>query len=263
MFNSISNYENNLYIQDQEVLGLESIDLSYSNSSSISKILGRSSPFTTISNAVSHQLSISRNLIYYDRIYEYTINKMKLNGNIQYNSISCRFSNAYVTDYSVNCAVGSIPKVSTNFIIYDEIGPGELTTPNNEVTNIFIPNQGSISLSCDNSSTNRIVGFSYAIKINTKPIYVLGSKNASEVVIVSPLEYSASVQVDVDDAFLQNSFNFLSTRQNKTLSFSIKDKTLTNVIQELTIPNASLISETLSSSADGGVKLTLNYIGHQ
>jgi hypothetical protein len=28
------------------------------------------------------------------------------------------------------------------------------------------------------------------------------------------------------------------------------------------MPNASLVAESLSNNADGGIKLTLNYIGH-
>jgi hypothetical protein len=70
------------------------------------------------------------------------------------------------------------------------------------------------------------------------------------------------VQIDVDDAFLQNSTGFLSGRQNKTVTFAVKSKDNTQTLQQLTIPNASLVGETLASSADGGVKLTLNYIGH-
>jgi len=261
MFNSTSNYENQLYILNKEILGVESIDLSYSNSAVVSKMLGRSSSFTAIGGSASQQLSVSRNLIYDDPIYSY-IDGNPLEGKISYNGKSCGFLSGYLTDYIVNCAVGSIPKVSTNFVIFDEITTGALPSPATQDTVIYIPNQGSISLICDYSSTNRVVGFDYSIKIGKKPIYVLGSKTPYEVITISPPQYTASVQIDVDDAFLQNSFEFLTIRQYKTVEFSIKDKTLTNTIQTLSIPNASLVSESLSSSADGGVKLTLNYIGH-
>ena len=261
MFDSTSNYENTLYILNQEILGVESVDLSYSNSAVISKILGRNSSLTTVGGATSQQLSVSRNLIYDDPIYSCTDGR-SLQGKIVYNNQAFGFDSGYLTDYIVNCAVGSIPKVSTNFVIFDEITTGALPAPNDPTGPIYIPNQGSISLICDHSSTNRVVGFDYSIKVSKKPIYTLGSKTPYEVVTVAPNEYSASVQIDVDDAFLQNSFNFLLYRQDKTVIFSIKDRTLTNTIQTLTIPNASLASESLSSSADGGVKLTLNYIGH-
>ena len=262
MFDSTNIYDNRLFILDQEILGIENVDLSYTNSAVISKSLGRTSSFTTVGGATSQQLSVSRNLIYNDPIYSYTYAN-QLNGSIVYNSQSYGFSNGYLTEYMVNCAVGSIPKVSSNFIIFDEIITKEsLPIQDGEVPTIYIPNQGSISLVCDHCSTNRVVGFDYSIKTNIKPIYTVGSKIPNEVVMISPNEYSASVQIDVDDAFLQNSFNFLLYRQDKTVVFTIKDRTLTNTIQTLTIPNASLASERLSSSADGGVKLTLNYIGH-
>jgi len=263
MFNSTSNYENRFSINDREILGIDSLDLSYSNPSNNSKILGRESSFTTINGPTSAQLSISRSLIYIDPILQYT-GSPAINGKIHFtnNNQAYGFSSGYLTEYMVNCAVGSIPKVSSNFIIFDELTSQAVPSYTFEPPAISIPNQGSISLSCDNSTTNRVVGFDYSIKITRKPIYTIGSKYPFEVVTFKNIEYSASVQIDVDDAFLQNSFNFLSARENKTVSFSIKDKTLTNTIQTLTIPKASLVGESLSSSADGGVKLTLNYIGH-
>ena len=261
MFGQLSNWENRFSINDQEILGIDSLDLSYSNPFNNSKILGRESSFTTINGPTSAQLSISRNLIYVDPILGY-ISPTRINGKIKYNDKAYGFSNGYLTEYMVNCAVGSIPKVSSNFVIFDEIKSQELPSYTEPSPQIYIPNQGSISLSCDNSTTNRVVGFDYAIKIPRKPIYGIGSKDPIEVVTFNNIEYSASVQIDVDDAFLQNSFSFLSARQNKTVSFSIKDKTMLVEISYLTIPNASLVGESLSSSADGGVKLTLNYIGH-
>jgi hypothetical protein len=117
-------------------------------------------------------------------------------------------------------------------------------------------------LTCDNSTTNRVVGFDYSVKINREPIYTIGSIVPAEVITDRVIEFNASVQIDVDDAFLQNSTGFLSGRQNKTVTFTVKSRDGLQTIQQVSIPNASLIGETLSSSADGGVKLTLNYIGH-
>jgi hypothetical protein len=76
------------------------------------------------------------------------------------------------------------------------------------------------------------------------------------------IEFAASVQIDLDDLFLRSGFDFISDRQNKNLSFSIKSRDLTQTLQSLTMPNASLVGESLSNNADGGIKLTLNYIGH-
>jgi hypothetical protein len=60
---------------------------------------------------------------------------------------------------------------------------------------------------------------------------------------------------------MKNSSAFLSGREDKIVSLSIRGRDGT-IIQSLTIPKASLISEQLSASADGVLKLTLNYNGH-
>ena len=66
----------------------------------------------------------------------------------------------------------------------------------------------------------------------------------------------------MDDAFLESGFNFLNSREDKTVSFDIDGRTGAN-IQALTIPNASIVSENLSMSADGSLRLNLSYVGHE
>ncbi len=60
---------------------------------------------------------------------------------------------------------------------------------------------------------------------------------------------------------LQSGFNFLTGRENNTLSFTINGRD-GDSLQSLTVPKASLVGEQLNASADGALKLTLNYIGH-
>ena len=161
----------------------------------------------------------------------------------------------------MNCAVGAIPKVNASFIVYDEMRSGVNATGTTN-TDIYIPSQGSITATCDNSSSNRVIGFDYSLTTNKKPYYTIGSEIPTEVKHLSPIQYSASVQMEVDDTFLQSGFDFLNDREDKTFSFSIKGKD-GSTIQSLGIPNASLVSEQLTSSSDGAVRLTLNYIGHE
>jgi hypothetical protein len=262
MFGQTTNYENKLFISGQEVFGVENLDISYSNSPVVSKYLGFTKGTTTVNGATQQKLSISRNLIYQDPLLSYT-GSAQISGSVNYNNNSYGFKSGFLDEYMVNCAVGSIPKVSTNITIYDELKTGVNNASGSVAAPTFyIPNQGSISLTCDNSSTNRVVGFDYSVRCIRKPIYNVGSKFPTEIALIAPSEFSATVQIEVDDAFLASGMEFLSKRQNKTLSFSIKSRDNSVTLQQLSIPNASLIGESLSSSADGGVKLTLNYIGH-
>lgn len=260
MFGSISNYENKFFITGQQVVGIESIDINYSNSPTVNKILGSTKGLTTIGGVTQQKISITRNLIYNDPLLSYT-GSSNITGGINYENKSYRFNSGYLDEYMVNCAVGSIPKVTTNITVYDEMQTGIQFTDSNSTPTILIPNQGSISVTCDNSTTNRVVGFDYAIKRYRKPMYTIGSLLPSEIVSFPILEYASSVQIDVDDAFLQSGLSFLKNRENKSISFIINGRN-GSLIQSLSIPNASLVGESLSSSADGGIKLTLNYIGH-
>ena len=261
MFGLLDNYENKVFISGQELLGVENVNVSYSNSASIARFLGHSIGHTMTASDAQKQVSFSRYLIYNDPILSLT-GSLPTSGSINYNGQAYGFNSGFLTEYSVNCAVGSIPSTNAALSVYGAMQSGINHSGSVAAPTIYIPNQGSISLTCDNSTTNRVVGFDYSVKINREPIYKIGSINPAQVITDSVLEFNASVQIDVDDAFLQNSTGFLSGRQNKTVTFTVKSKDNAQTLQQLTIPNASLVGETLASSADGGVKLTLNYIGH-
>jgi hypothetical protein len=262
MFGQVSSYENQFYISGQQLIGVESVELSYSNSANVFKPLGFAGGYTTVNSPTEQKLSISQNLIHSGGLINYT-GANNISGSINYEDNSYGFQSGYLNEYIVNCAVGSIPKVSSNITVYDAMVTGTKNAAGSVASpTVYVPTQGSISLTCDNSSTNRVVGFDYSVKIDRRPVYSIGSIFPKEIVTMPVMEYSASVQIDVDDAFLSSSTGFLSTRQNKTVSFTIRSRDNSLILQQLTIPKASLVSESLSSSADGGVKLTLNYIGH-
>ncbi len=261
MFGQVSNYDNKFYINGLEVQGLDNVDLSYSNSQKLVRLLGFDIGHTVVSGPVQQKVSLSHYLIYQDPIAAFT-GSASVSGSINYNGSSYGFQSGYLEDYSINCAVGSVPKVSAGFVIRDELASGtkdafgEVSLPP-----IYIPNQGSISVTCDGSTTNRVVGFDFAIKIPRQPLYSIGSKLSTEMFSPPVLEYVANVQIDIDDAFLSSGLAFLSGIDKKTVSFTIRGRD-GFLLHTWTVPKASLAGESLSSSADGGLKLTLNYIGH-
>jgi hypothetical protein len=265
MFGSKLNDEVNVNIAGSELSGISSVDFSYSNTANILKPLGSKKGLTTVGGGTQQKVSISRHLIYDDPVLNYTGSNNAL-GNIRYDYKTYNFSSGYLTNYSVNCAVGSVPKVNATFVVLDEltssgISSNESSEAGNPIDNIYIPSQGSISITCDNSTTNRVIGFDYSITANRKPHFSIGQESAVDIELIPPLEYTVQVQIEVDSAQPEDSYNFLATRENKTLSFGINGRNGES-IQALTVPNATLISESLSASDNGSVVLNLNYIGH-
>lgn len=262
MFGSRLNDEVNVNIAGTALSGISSVDFSYSNNANVVKPLGSKKGLTTVGAATQQQISISRHLIYDDPILDYT-GSSSMTGNIRYGGDVYRFSDGYLTSYSVNCAVGSVPKVNASISVFNEFESSNESSSEfgSSVSNIYIPSQGSISITCDNSTTNRVIGFDYSITASRKPHFSIGSETPVSVELVPPLEYAAQVQIEVDEAFPENSFDFLSNRENKTVSFDINGRGGED-IQALTIPNATLVSESISASDNGSAILNLNYIGH-
>ena len=267
MFDSKFNHEARFFAEGYELSGVENVSFSYNASQSLLKPLGTKDGMTTHSGPIQQTMSLSRVLTYDDPIFSYT-GEASLSGSIHYGDSYNYFNSGYLSDYSLNCAVGTVPKVSCNFQITDEIkkfdndedNPAEIPALETHPT-IDIPTQGSITIECDNSQTNRVIGFDYAVKCSRKAYFTIGSDNVKKIELVPPIEFTASVQIEVDDAFLQDSYKFLEEKENKTVSISVDGRD-GSLIQSLEIPNASLVGENLQVSADGSAKITLNYVGH-
>ena len=106
------------------------------------------------------------------------------------------------------------------------------------------------------------MGFDYSLEVVRKPYYTLGSETPVEVKYIPPIKYTATVQLEVDDVFLESGYSFLAAgKEEKTVSFAVNGRD-GGSLRTLTIPKASLVGEQLSASADGSVRLTLNYVGH-
>ena len=268
MFGSKLNYEGHFFIFDSmrnrgcELSGVNSIEIGYRNAATATNLLGYEKGATTIGGPTSQEVSLSWDLIYNDPVIPYTGANHIITGSFNYdNNASYGFNSGYLSSYSVNCAVGSIPKVNASLVVYDELRSG-VNASGIEVKNIYIPSQGSITATCDNTTTNRVVGFDYSLEMMRKPYYTLGSETPVEVKYIPPIKYTASVQLEVDDVFLESGYSFLTTgKEEKTVSLAINSREGAS-LRSLTIPKASLVGEQLSASADGLVRLTLNYVGH-
>ncbi len=269
MYGSKVNYEAHFYISGEgvtpdarELSGIETLDIGYQNSANVINPLGYQNGVTTIGGPTAQTVSFSRYLIYEDPILSFT-GDTAIAASFNYDdNTSYGFESGYLTSYSVNCAVGSIPKVSASLVVYDEMRSGYNASGTGALA-LYIPSQGSITATCDNTTTNRVVGFDYSLTSNRKPYYTIGLKGPAEVQHVPPIQYTASVQLEVDTVFMESGYSFLGTgKDSRTVTFGINGRDGT-ALQSLSVPNACLVSEQLNASAEGILRLTLNYMGHQ
>ncbi len=261
MYGSNLNYDSRFFVSGQELSGVQSLNVGYADSAAVANPLGFANGVTTVNGPTKQTVSFGRYLVYDDPIFNYT-GQENMSGSIHYQNVSYGFQSGYLEDYSLKCAVGTVPQVNTNFTVYDEMRTGYSASGSVAHPAIQIPSQGSISATCDNSTTNRVIGFNYSLKCKRKPYYTIGSETAREVKVIAPLEINASVQIDVDDAFMESGYNFLGTgKESRTVTFQVNGRD-GSTLWANAVPNACLVSENLTTSADGSLTLQLSYMGH-
>lgn len=272
MFDLKLNHEVKFLIYGINVSGIESLSLSNNLPLQQYQIIGRGSPVPIVSNTVNANLSITRYLISDDIFFNF-------NGildfsdssffvfpgcSIYYNNKHILLGLIHLNEYIINCAVGSIPKVTTNFYVPEfELIDSLIEDYSQEYQHppIFIPNQGSISIVCDGSSSNRVTSFDISIKPKMYQ-YTSIDHNYNQYAYDNYAEYSVNIQIDVDDEFLKNSnyYNSSKGRGEENIQITIKGRN-DQIIQTYNMPNAILTNEQLTVSSDGGLKLIRNYIG--
>ena len=267
MFGSKSNYDSHFFVDGEEISGVESVDINYSNSANISKPLGYHPGITTVGGPTQQTISVSRYLISNTPL-ESVFEGQNFSGSLNYEGAAYGFKSGYMTSVSVNCAVGAIPRTSYSLVVYDELRSGA-NASGTATSAIDIPSQGSISITCDNITSNRVIGFDYNATLNYKPYYTIGSEHPADVKYISPTTYNATVQLEVDDVMPKSGYSFLTEGKNNDSPFGNSRVTLSvkgrdgATIQTYPIHSASLVSEQLSATANGSLRLTLNYVGHR
>ena len=266
MFGAKLGHESKMYVGGFELPGIESFSFSSENSASLIKPLGTRKGFTSVSGPMNKTVSITRSLLYRDPVLHRCTGYGKtLAASIvdETENNYYGFKSGYLSSYSVNCAVGSVPRVTTNFAIADEIESGVNSGEGfgSLENRISVPNQSTLSVECQDFNDIRIVGFDYSLNRKNKAFYTIGQTSISKMETIGPIEYKATVQLELDQSYGLNLNNFFSTRQNKQLDFFIKGRD-NKYIQNMPIPNATLVGQNLSQSANGLMKLNLSYNGH-
>ena len=269
MFGTKLNYDSRLFLEGEEVSGINTVDFSYSNSAPTINPLGFSDGLTTINGETRQSFSFTRDLVYKSIVASGVggsssfTGSNNLSGSIHYNGESYGFQSGYLNNWSINCAVGAPVKETCSFVVYDDMRSGASASGSATAPSLSIPSQGSITATCDNSTTNRVIGFDYAVTCNRKPYYSIGNKSPTEVKFIPPISVTAAVQVEVDDAFMESGRNFLETgKSSRTVSLKVNGRNGGPTLVDASVPNACLVSESLSASSDGSLRLTLNYMGH-
>lgn len=258
---SVSNYDQSVIINGFRLSGVQDLNGSYTIQKTPINILGQGHVLSLLNAPTEGNFSFSRNMISEDPLLNLTGNS-GFSGTIDYLEKSFGFSGGYLTSYSVSCGIGQIPTINTDITVFGDIGSGLSHDATGTHPAIYTPSQGSIFIECEGTGTNRITSFDYNINVNREPIYKVGSKAPVEVCLIKPLEMTANFTLSVDDYETKRVLDILESPQTSNIKVLIKSADLSQTLQTYEIANASLISETLSSTTEEEMTVNLSYQGY-
>ena len=128
------NYEQKFFLEHYEVSGVTSIDGGYEINEEPLNVLGHGYFDSLVNAPLQGNFSIERSLITRDPLLNYT-GECGFNGGIYYNGTSFDFVSGYLEEYSVSCSVGAIPNVSSQIVVFGNIGGKSRTVEKNAVKN--------------------------------------------------------------------------------------------------------------------------------
>lgn len=297
MKNATLNYENTFFLQGTALSGVLSVDGSYNIDYKPINVIGQGFVKQVIASIPTAELSLSRYLVSNDPVLNLTgqqsnFSAVPVNGGLYYKNKYFAFQNGYLKSIGISCSVGEIPQIESSFDVFGNIGPNFDPSGQNYAGSVFVPQVKNITITCRNSSSNRVKDFSINFNNKNLPIYALRASSSElpvEVNPVGPIEIETSFTLDVDDYQTKQLFSDLST--NGATSFTInvngtilEDIPLTTAAGEIlqdalnnqdlysflktedsvplfnfTNSNAIIQSEQVSSSSDDVVGVKLSY----
>jgi hypothetical protein len=281
MKNATLSYEQDFYVNGSGLSGVQSIDGSYGISEAPINILGYGFLDNTLTAPLEGQFTIQRVLINEDTLLNLTGDNRAFSGVVSYNTYgssntgSFGFHSGYLTSYSLSCDIGSLPTVSTDIAVYGDLGRGLLSASESAGAgsvsladnSIDPPNQGTISITCDElkTSSNRIVSINHEINCARQAIYALPvsasdtkAKYPVQVDLMYPVEQTTNITLEIDDYQTKNIYDYLTGVYTGDVTIDINGNNGTDLVS-FELENARLISESFSSAVDGSASVNMTF----
>lgn len=297
MKGAITNYENTLFMDGVALSGVISFDGSYNIETKPINVIGKGFLKQVVAQVPSASVSITRYLVNNDPVFNLTGDSENYvasftNGGLTYQNKNFGFTSAYLSSFGISCSVGDIPQLQSSFEIFGDLNPSINPSGNGISSAIFVPQVKNISITCNNSTSNRVKDFNIDYTCKKNAIYGLSASNSQypvEVQNIFPIEVGGSFTLEIDDYETKNIFDILSSESLSSFSIDVRGTVLIDQVLitadglelvtsdtnepfdvfrklEDSVPifnfatdNAIIISEQINSTADDLLSVKLSY----
>ena len=228
----------------------------------------------------SSEVSLNATLINSDPFISLTgkepVNMFILKDKNNINNNYCLIS-GYLSSYSAKFGINQIPQISTSIKFYKNSGPiptGSLDNLSLSQLNVIknsnysltpsgleIGYGGSLTLTLDESSYNRVQDFSVNINVNRSPILNIGGRSPRRVDIIYPLNVKCSLTYENAFPTGIQLTDFPQKKKTQDISLTVNGQTGT-LITSYYFSNMTLTSESVSQTTDNNQSVTRSYQGY-
>lgn len=285
---SYSNYEQTVIINGYALSGIQDVNGSYGISEKSVKVAGVGFVDALIESPLEGNFSVNRKMVSNDpllavnEVGKYTYDEQEISGAILYDNDTkgFGFTRGRVSRYSVNCSVGEIPDIQTDITVYGNLGSGVSMDAATEThPPIQYPDQSSIKVQISDFSIDAISDFSYSRTINLSPVYAIPKgtsvdwddgevayPNLEPVQVDTqyPIETDINLTIIADEYQIREIKDRIQAAPKSDIVIKICEAlNHNNIINSFTGNNVRLISESLSSTIDGEMSISLTYKGYE
>lgn len=287
---SYSNYEQTVIVESVALSGVSNVDGSYGIKETPVRVAGVGFIDAFPDAPLEGNFTISRKMVSRDPLLTispggtYLYDEQEISGAILYDNQTkgFGFTKGRVNRYSVSCSVGDIPTIDTDITVYGEFGSGVLPHTGSPLIDhppIQFPDQSSVSISVDDFTTDAITDFSYSRAINLRPLYAIHQADTSEFTEnldidmknLSPVQVDTQypIETDINFTMIVNRYEVreikdrIQSAPKTNVKIEIRDSKTNSMINAFTGQNVRLISESLNSSIEGEMSISLTYKGYE
>jgi len=285
---SFSNYEQSVIINGYALSGVQEVAGSYGISEKPIKVAGVGFIDALINSPLEGSFSLSRSMVSSDPLLElnsqgkYKYDEEEFEGAILYENQTkgFGFTRGRVSKYSVSCSIGGIPEMQTDFTVYGNLGSGvSIQAPTKTHPPIKYPDQSSMRVIVSDFSIDAITDFSYSRSLNLQSLYAIpkgtpedwnsqaaSSPNLSPIQIDTqyPIETDINFTMIADEYEIREIKDRIQSAPKSDVVIEIRDAlNADDIINSFTGHNMRLISESVTSSTEQEMSISLTYKGYE
>lgn len=261
MFNVYSVENQNFYVNDTLISGVQSLGISYDNNTDLSLTVNDSNLNYFISKPLIANVDLTYLLSSNDQFIKYT-GLNSFNGKIEYGNNYFTFSSGYLTNYSINYKLNDYPQVNIRTITLGELG----NTSGNfnyqpKLLNDFTPSDNCyIDLNLTEADdNNRLESLNLNIDIPREAVYTIGNYLPTNVIIKYPISISLNFSFSMSNYNQQKITNILTGILQRNLNISFKKHNTEEKLLSFNLSNLINNQTQLNYNVSDDAKLNLNF----